>query len=443
MSNKSNAGKILDVLANKQAPSHTGKPVFAGDIEICRAAGAKTMADIFGHANVGGNDSPFAKSINFASKSDTSFMSAETRMRLFELKKMISNAEIQAQILRSKGENVSVTDTPIYKNHLEPILKAFNVTDFSTWIPTVNARFYFEEYEIPLLIADLFDTQPMDSSTVTVPGIMGRLFGQLETDVGIFTEQSNTQDGFTVEAKNNVCHSKITQDLMSDSAPSIIEKYRKEVVAGVARSEERTLINGDTTSTHMDSDVTSAKDHRKGYKGLRKIALDNSANGVVYDHANDVPTKALFAALLKRMGRFASDKNDLRWLMPVSVGNDLVTGAIPELFTAYAFGGPASNVTGQVPPVFGIKGVETEYMREDLNASGVYDGTTTDRMALGLVKVSRFQNFMRQPIRVWAAPSLPSSDTMLMSAKKRGSFAGNPQNAEEKSITLGINIKNA
>jgi hypothetical protein len=141
------------------------------------------------------------------------------------------------------------------------------------------------------------------------------------------------------------------------------------------------------------------------------------------------------------MGKQASMKDDLIYIIGTTISHDLVTGAIPELFTAFAFGGLASNVTGQVPPVFGVKNLESSYIREDLNALGVHDGVTTNRTTALLVQRSRFLNWTRQATRVWATPSLANTDKMLMSAKARHTFAGLPQTAEEKSVVVAVNIK--
>lgn len=438
------SAKLYDMLSTGQAPAHVGKAIFEKDFELVKMTGAKSMADIFGHREAGDN-SPYARCLNFASKEDVGFLPNDTRLRLFQLKKLINCVEIQAQIM-TKMAHPSVEAmmaTPVYKQQLEPALKAFNVTDFSTFIPTVNARFYFEEFEIPLLVGDLFDSMPMESPTVNVPGALGRLFGRLETDAASFSAQTNTQANYTVVAKNNIVHAEITEDLNMDSAPAIIEKLRKEVVQGVARSEERAYLDGDDSVSHMDADVTAATEFRKAFKGLRKRALDNSANGSIYDHVGDLPSKELFRQLLKKMGRFSSEKADLAYIMGPSISNDLVTGAIPELFTAFAFGGPASNVTGQVPPVFGIKCVESEWMREDLDTTGVYTTAGKTKTWMALVKKSRVSRHLRAPIRVWAAPSLPSSDKMLMTAKKRLSFGAVPQSADEKSIVAAIDIETA
>lgn len=438
------AGKLYDALQAKTAPAQIGKPVFARDLEMAKACGAYSMAHIIGSKDVG-DQSPHAPSLNFGSKNSVGIMTDESRIRLFTLKRLVSAVEIQAQIMTRNlyPTPAEMEATPLFKQHLAPMLKAFDVSTFSSWIPTVNARFYFEEFEIPLIVSNLFDQMPMESATVTVPGALGLLFGKLETDSATFTAQSNTNSSFTVASKNNVVHAQITEDLQQDSAPAIIAKLQKEVAKGVARSLDRTLINGDDTGSHMDSDVTAATDFRKAYKGLRKLALANSGNGSIYDHSGDSPNSVLWKNLLLKMGKFASEKGDLAFIQGPFTSNMLVTGAIPELFTAYAFGAQASNVSGQMPPIYGIQAVESEYVREDVNASGVYDGVTVDKTTLILVKKSRFQNYLRQAMRMWAAPSLPSSDLMLMSAKHRGAFAGNPQSATEKSVVIAYNVQGA
>jgi hypothetical protein len=147
----------------------------------------------------------------------------------------------------------------------------------------------------------------------------------------------------------------------------------------------------------------------------------------------------MFEKLLNMMGPMASEKDDLAYILPSCIENQLVTGAIPELFTAFAFGGLASNVTGQVPPVFGVRPITSQFVRDDLNASGVYAASSTMTMA-ALIKKSRFQNFVRQATRMWAAPSLPSSDELLMTAKTRHAWNGNPQNAKELSVVMAVNV---
>jgi hypothetical protein len=440
-------------LATGGAPAVIGQPIYEGDLEYAKMAGAKDMGALLGQ-KINDKSDGAAIPLNFGSKAQCGHMPHDVRLRLFNLKKMVNNVELQAAI-KYPHQHITadmMTETPAYKHFLKPALKAYNITDFSNWIPTVNTRFYFEEYELPFLLANAFDQMPMDSATVEVPGDTGHLEGVEETDSAVFTAQSTTQANYAVTARNNVVHTQITEDLLSDSSPAYIDKLRRDVVAGIVRAYERCIINGDITgsprgASHQDSDTQALAlnaTFAKAFNGLRKKAFANDtalgAGTIVYDHSNDTASKGMFAKLMELMGKFSSEKDDLIFLVPSIVEHQVVTGAIPELFTAFAFGGLASNVTGQMPPIFGVRGMTSQFMREDLNASGVYDGSVTDRTAVILFKKSRFLNFVRQAIRVWAAPSLPSSDIMLMTAKMRHAWNGNNQSATEKSIVMAINV---
>lgn len=443
---------IADMIKNQQAPVQTGKPVFEKHLEVARMLGCETLLDVVGK-RIHEADAK-AIPLNLGAKEVRDLMPEESRKNLLAIKKAINNFEIQAAV-KYGGQRMSTEDlkmVPLYKA-LEPMLKAYNVTDFSTFLQTVNSRFYFEEYEIPYILADEFDVVPMDAPTVNVPGDLGFLEGREETDVATFSEQATTQANFVVNSRNNVTHVKISEDLMSDSAPKHIEKLRRDVLRGNARAFERCIVNGDTTiltsvrgDGHQDTDTRALAlnmTFAKAFDGFRKkaFAADTAfgAGTFVHPHGGDTASKLMFAKLLEMAGKMASEKDDLRYILPQSVETQLVTGAIPELFTAFAFGGMASNVSGRVPPVFGIKSVTSPFMREDLNASGVYQSGQTQTAVL-LIKKSRYAQYLRQGVRVWAAPSLPSSDQMLMTAKIRHSFGGNPLSLSEKSCVMAIDV---
>jgi len=434
-----------------KAPAHIGRPVYARDLDQVKFLGVSKLKDIFGQATA--NDDDMAIPLNFGSKQSTGGLEDAVRLRLFNMKKLVSSLQIQAASA-FKGQHVTpamMETLPIYKEHLKPLLKAYNITDFSSWIPTVWARFFFQEYELPFLLADVFDYAPMDAPSMEVPGDTGFLEGSEETDVATFGAKSTAQANYTVTARNNVVHAKISQDLMADSAPAYIDKLRRDLMRGTIRSYERCLINGDITgaprgASHQDSDTAALAlnaTFSKAFNGIRKKAFANETalggGRVVYDHGGDTASKIMFEKLLNMLGKMASEKDDLAYILPSCIENQLVTGAIPELFTAFAFGGLASNVTGQVPPVFGVRPVTSQFVRDDLNAAGVYAAASTLTTAI-LIKKSRFQNFVRQATRMWAAPSLPSSDELLMTAKTRHTWNGNPQTADELSVVMAINV---
>lgn len=433
-----------------QAPAVVGtKAHFASDMDELKLLGVSQMDQLIGKKLDAGDDKTTDAPLNFGSKSSTGQLSKDARLRLLHFKKCISNMEIQAQMKTKQRfpSKEAMKSVPAYKEVMA-YCKAYNVTDFDVWIDQAQARFYFEEYEIPHILADQFDQLPMDSSLVRVPGALGLLEGEQEGDDATFTAQANTKASYIVESYNNVVHTVVTQDLLQDSSPAIIDKIRKELQRGNVRALERAILDSDSTSPHIDADTEagSAKLFTKTFNGLRKRVFDADAaigaGSLIYDNSADTLSKDTFSELLKRLKCQGVDKNDLLYILGCTAETDLVTGAIPELFTAFNFGAIASNVTGEVPPVFGIPVVTSEKVREDLETTGKALASPADtKTYMLLVQKSRYAVWLRQATRVWAAPSLPSSDTMLMTSKVRHSFAGTPMSADELNCAMAINIK--
>lgn len=409
-----------------------GKAAYVKD--IAQILGYKSLAHMFGY---GHGDEMQTLPANLGGKLPAS-VDKELAATLLELKKHLHSASIQAQMIASKsGMPIDVRTTPYFKRWCEPLLKAYNITDFNDWIPTLNTRFYFEELEVEPGLSALFPQYPMSSSLMNVPVVSGRLMGELETDSGVFTEQSETDGKITLAAKNNVAHVKITEDLIQDAEPSLFERLRVEVAQALSRSRDNAILNGDDSATHMDSDVTNAKDFRKAWRGLRKISLDNATS--VYNHNGARCNFTMFQEMYRIASKMRYDKGDCLWILGLAVEGDAVSGKIPELLT---FDKAASNATlfsGILPVIMGIRPVVTQWIREDLAATGVHTGTGTFTVA-HLVRLSGFAFGVRSPMRIWAAPSLPNSDTLLMTAKERIAFGCAPQTANNKHVVTARNI---
>lgn len=409
--------------------------------------GRKSLAEMLGIGDDFGDGRKVIPSINFGKK--VSHIPDELRALGLELKKDLHNAAIQQQIMAWKSKMpVAVETTPYFLNVVAPKLKAFNVTDFSNWIPTLNTRFYFEEFELEPGIERYFEQITMQSRTETVPGAVARLKGRLEADDATFSAQSNTQANYTWTAQDCVCHTDITEDLMQDMVPQTgsFDRLRKEVGLGLRRSKEDAIINGDSTgspqgASHMDSDVAGGATtlFNKAFKGLRKIALAAGANWTV-DNSGGPVDRDFFAAMLVKMGKMAKEKGDLVWIIGPAIANRIVTGNVPELLTLDTFGPSATILTGNIPRIFGIEPYESEWVREDVNASGVYAAAQVLTTSL-LVKKSRFLVGQRAPVKIWATPTLANQDKMLLTAKERFTFAGVPQTVpNERSVIIGINV---
>jgi hypothetical protein len=398
--------------------------------------GQKSLLGVLGS---GLNDDNSQPSVNLRSKSLPRSVDRDVCEALLELKKHLHSAMVQASLISHANKcYVNIQEVPFFKAHVAPLLKAYNVTDFADWIPTLNTRFYFEELEIDPGLSGLFPQHNMTSAIQEVPTISGRLMGELETDTGTFTEQSETDGKIQLATRNCVAHVKITEDLISDSDPSVFDRLRGQVAKGIIRSIDNALLNGDTTNPHMDADVVGAKDYRKAWKGLRKIALDNAS--AVYNHAGARPNFTLFQEMFKLMGKARYDRGDCLWLLSLAVEGDTVSGKIPEILTVDKAGSNATIFSGMMPNILGIKPVISEWIREDLAATALYTVPGQTLTVSHLIRLSGFLFGQRSPMRIWAAPSLPSSDVMLMSAKNRVAFGGAANTASDKYVVLGRNI---
>lgn len=418
--------------------------------------GRNEIKDIFGvgeESDRGADHPSVMKSINFGDRKSHRHVPEEVSHELFQLKSLIHSAQLQAFLLsRKSGMPIAMDTVPFFKAHVFPKLKAYNLTDWAAWVPQVQARFYFEEFEIALGLEAYFETVKMNSRVEQVPGALGRIFGMLESDDATFTEQSQVPGSYVWTAQDCVAHVKVTEDLLQDAMPQTFDRYRKSCMMGVQRSKERSIINGDDTvgggsphqgGAHMDADVAAAssKDFRKAFKGLRKIALDNAANGSVFNNQGNVFGLDTIRGMVRLAGTMAKDKADLLWVLGSSVGNHIVTGGIPEIMTVQNVGGQATLVNGSMWPIFGIKPYESEYVREDVSATGVNTAPANNLTTSQLIKRSRFLLGQRAPVKIWATPTLANQDALMMTAKERFSFAATPQSDKEKSCILAVNIK--
>jgi hypothetical protein len=262
--------------------------------------------------------------------------------------------------------------------------------------------------------------------------------GSAATDVTFGTEK------LVFDAKKFMDYYILPEELNEDSAPAILELARREVVASQIRAIESAIINGDLTGTHMDSDTT-ADMAEKGFKGLRKYALQS---GATVSFSGGAVTKDGLNAMRKAMGKYGVNPRSLAWIFGPSVYTQAQKLDIVE--SLQNFGPNATVLTGALGIYNGISVLVSEYAREDLNASGVYDGTTRTMSAPLLVNLERFYLGMRRPIRVKAAmDARPEYDRWQLVSYSRQAFEGHKQYGQtyasgststEKSVVVGINL---
>jgi hypothetical protein len=181
-----------------------------------------------------------------------------------------------------------------------------------------------------------------------------------------------------------------SRSLEADSALAILPFMDRKLVYAFVNAEERAILDGDTDGTHQDSDTNTAgaTDAAWAWDGLRKRALANAATA----GSNGALTVANLGTIRAALGKYGLNPMDLAIIVGVSSFYDLLSDA--NVLTVDKLGAQATILNGQLASVYGVPIIVSEFIRENLNASGVYDATTTNR-TYGLI-VNRSEWVMGQ-----------------------------------------------
>lgn len=345
----------------------------------------------------------------------------------------IEGADVIAKI---KG----ISDTYYAKQELAPRLKAFGSSGDAEWIQTAVSQNYIEEYQIAPSVEGALSSVNMPSNPYKMPvqGSLGKAALIAEN-----TAQSDSvfsTDALTLSAQKFGVYHILPDEISADSAPDLLAAARQHVIIAQARAIESAILNGDSDGTHIDSDTQAGASSlaEKAWDGLRKVALGNSANGGTVTFSNAAITDAAMRSLRSALKKFGSNPNELLIIVgPVAYQQLLST---TNVSTMEKFGPQATILTGSLSKYAGVPVLVSEHMREDLNASGVYDGTTVNRAGIIMLNTKRFWLGIRRPIVVSAMNDLPSQDRFLLASYQRKAFAVMPQSATETSVVYGYNI---
>ena len=298
------------------------------------------------------------------------------------------NLVILSKILGAKPQ-----DLRYYNIYKQTISKALTTTGSG-----LGAEFVPQELspKIDALIRDyatvasIFQEIKMPTNPYLIPVFFDELMGYYRSE-SVTAAPTDVSDGktltdaVTLTAKTLFAWVPLSYELSEDILEPALPLIKEAVARAIARALEEAIVNGDTASTPIDSDLTGTSDPRKAFDGLRKYALSaNLATSIDLDLNGAIELRKLRALL----GRFGKDTDDLVLIVsPVGYLHLLNTN---EVVTVERFGNEATIKTGQLPRIDGIPVVVSDRVREDLNENGKYNGTTKDYTTFILVKKSRF-----------------------------------------------------
>jgi HK97 family phage major capsid protein len=288
-------------------------------------------------------------------------------------------------------------------------------------------------------MAALFPQINMPSNPYKLPVVASDMtpFLQTENTTDVNTS-SGTQFTASTPGSTNVVFTAIkiairtlfSEELTEDAVFPVIDFIKNNLALTMAFGLENALLNGDTTATHMDADVTNAADVRKAWKGLRK--LTQTANDVSLSTFNATQLRAMRA----KMSKFGVDPSKLAWTCSAK-GLMLFLG-LAEVITMEKYGDNATIVRGELARLDNIPIIVSEKMRDDLNASGVNDSTTNNKGLVLLTYVPAFLLGLRRAITVRARFD-EERDQSVMVSTWRGDFEPLYPVASNATVVKGVN----
>ncbi|MCI0531892.1 MAG: phage major capsid protein [candidate division Zixibacteria bacterium] len=312
------------------------------------------------------------------------------------------------------------------------------------FIPTLFSAQLHELLRLQFLVPGLVDdfAMPSDNWKFPIEGVdtEAKLVGETKTKQTALTSDEETPGTGNVvfDAKKFRALIAVSSEALEDSVINLGEYIRRKEATSMIKAIEAADISGDDSATHMDSDTqaAAATNARKAWKGYRKHGLSNAT-----DFGNVVVSSALILSLLRSMGKYAVRPIDLTFVVPVLVYFEML--ALSEVKTMDVFGSMATVVNGVLQKLFGTDIVISGEYREDLNATGVYDGITTTRTSMLCVHKPSFAHGTRRQVTLetWR---LSEYDQIEFIAFLRKAFVKFPAVAVGNSpVALAYNIAKA
>jgi len=284
-------------------------------------------------------------------------------------------------------------------NALMKTLYTSNTGGGEEYIPTLLSNRLAEKVRLELRVAALFDDFVMPSQPFDWP-----LEGS-DSSAYLVGESTSVIVGATVIANSDPGTAKVqfsavklgsktifSAEVDEDSLIPIMPYVEKKIAQAMANAVEDAIINGDTAGTHQDSDVLSAADHRKAWDGLRK--LTNAGAKVALTTFSETNLRSIRG----KMGKYGVNPRDLVYIVSPAGYNKFLD--LDDVTTLDKYGPQAVVITGELAKFDGIPIMISEFVRENLNVTGVYDGITVNNTQAILARPDQFLIGRRRQLTV-------------------------------------------
>lgn len=325
-------------------------------------------------------------------------------------------------------------------SEMKKAMDTATATEGLEWIPTDFSADMIDRVRLARKVSALFPLINMPTDPFKMPSLTSdstaylvpEATGEDDTAANRTFKASKPKTGnVTLNAVKLGIRTNFSLELEEDSIIPILEMVKNNFAIEINGGIEDALINGDDSGSHMDADVTDAKDRRKAWKGLRKktqTALDTQLS--TFDTAG-------LRAMRGKMGKYGVDPKKLCYLLSPKGYVKLLSNA--DLLTYEKYGDRATLYSGELAQFDGTPVLVSEYVRESLGASGVNDATTNNKSIVLLMYVSAFVMGSKRKITLRSFVDVQNDQTALV-LSWRGAFESLYDASTEPIVVKGINL---
>jgi len=379
------------------------------------------------------NDRVVEKLVEFQELNDDAYLVG--KMLAFKWGIPYQQAVRQTKIFRAINERLKSDE------ELRKALSTGQSSYGAEWIPTGFSSQLLEAIRLELKVEPMFPSINMPTNPYTMPIQTGKAQGYLipesTQDDSTRMKTTNAQTGnFTFTAKKFGARMIWSEEMDEDSIVNVLEFAKAELATAIAEARETAILNGDDSATHQDANVTSSYDARKAFKGLRYYGLNCTSTSKL-SFSNAAITTAKMRSMRKLAGKYGVNPNNAFWVVSpngyiqiLNLSEVLTADKLPEKFTM---------MNGVLGAIDGSPIVVSEFLFDNLNASGVYDDTTTDRTSLLYVYKPGFWVGNRLTITLKVKEDV-ETDQIILIGKVRMAFE-DPYNALSEPMSIvGYNV---
>jgi len=298
------------------------------------------------------------------------------------------------------------------------------------WVPTGFSSQVMVNIELQLKVGALFNSFPMPTNPYKLPVQASNATGYLisESTADEATKITASSPGTTnvqFSAKKLADRVVFSEEIDEDSIVAIRSFVTAEMGKALARAEETAIINGHETTAALHQDnvgasvlFSSTQDPRLAWHGLRYFGLNN-ADTPRNDYANSSCCDVAVRTTITKLGKYAVNPNDCAFVLPVRAYLQFL--GMTNVQTVDKYGPSATILSGEVMKYAGIPVLVSEYAFSNINASGKYDGTTTNRSQVILVYRPGFYIGTRGGVTLNSEVNI-QTDQIILVAKRRMDF---------------------